>query len=116
MEISVWGKYICSKKSETVCLGQPENLQNCLSKHKVNIFQVMFADLDLHPLHLVEYGPLRGVVLLVLIDDLMQLLHVNDCRACIAGLHQVNALFLKTEFNTAINVEINGVIISQTSV
>ena len=51
------------------------------------------ADLDLHPLHLVEHGHLRGVVLLVLVDDLMQLLHVNVCRASIAGLHQVNAHF-----------------------
>ena len=32
------GVNICPKKSETVCPGQPENLQNCLSKHKVNIF------------------------------------------------------------------------------
>ena len=30
---------------ETVCPGQPENLQNCLSKHKVNIFQAMLKNI-----------------------------------------------------------------------
>ena len=30
---------------ETVCPGQPENLQNCLSKHKVNIFRAMLKNI-----------------------------------------------------------------------
>ena len=30
---------------ETVCPGQPENLQNCLSKHKVNIFRAMSTNI-----------------------------------------------------------------------
>ena len=30
---------------ETVCPGQPENLLNCLSKHKVNIFRAMLKNI-----------------------------------------------------------------------
>ena len=55
------------------------------------------ADLDLHPLHLVEHGHLRGVLLLVLVDDLVQHLHVNVCRASIAGLHQVDVVAATVE-------------------
>ena len=41
---------------ETVCPGQPKNLQNCLSKHEVNIFQAMVKNIiDSHcALHIKE--------------------------------------------------------------
>ena len=42
---------------ETVCLGQPENLQNCLSRHKVNFSSAMLKNMVFPRKHLVTPPP-----------------------------------------------------------